>query len=52
MSQEDGLQEILYIVTHGPADPKRATLPFVLANVALSMGVEAVIPLQGDAVWF
>ncbi|MGQ9857123.1 MAG: DsrE family protein [Thermodesulfobacteriota bacterium] len=51
MSKEDRPQKILYIVTHGLADPERATLPFVLANAALSMGVEAVIALQGDAVW-
>lgn len=51
MSQEKERQKILYIATHGPGDPERATLPFVLANAALAMGVEAVVALQGDAVW-
>lgn len=51
MSQEKEKQKILYIATHGPGDPERATLPFVLANAALAMGVEAVVALQGDAVW-
>ncbi len=51
MSQEKEKQKILYIGTHGPGDPERATLPFVLANAALAMGVEAVVALQGDGVW-
>ena len=41
----------MYIATHGPADAERATLPFVLANAALAMEVDAVVALQGDAVW-
>ncbi len=51
MSEQQQKQKILYIATHGPGDPERATLPFVLANAALTMGVEAVVALQGDAVW-
>jgi predicted peroxiredoxin len=51
MGDQQGKQKILYIATHGPGDPERATLPFVLANAALAMGVEAVVALQGDAVW-
>ncbi len=51
MSQAKEKEKILYIATHGPGDPERATLPFVLANAALAMGVEAVVALQGDAVW-
>ncbi|MEJ5376543.1 MAG: DsrE family protein [bacterium] len=51
MSEQQQKQKILYIATHGPGDPERATLPFVLANAALAMGVEAVVALQGDAVW-
>ena len=44
-------KKILYIGTHGPEDPERATLPFVLATAALTMDVEAVVALQGNAVW-
>jgi predicted peroxiredoxin len=44
-------RKIVYIGTHGPEDPERATLPFVLATAALTMDVEAVVALQGNAVW-
>ena len=47
---ENKKQKILYIATHGPDDPERATLPFVLGNAALAMDVEPVIALQGTAV--
>ncbi len=43
-------EKIVYIVTHGADDPERATLPFVLANAALVMEVEAVVVLQGSGV--
>ncbi len=43
-------EKIVYIVTHGPDDPERATLPFVLANAAQAMDVEAVVVLQGSGV--
>ncbi len=38
------------IVTHSADDPERATLPFMLATVALTMGVEPFIVLQGEGV--
>ena len=44
-------KKIMYIGTHGPEDPERATLPFVLATAAMTMDVEAVVALQGNAVW-
>ncbi len=44
-------EKIVYIVTHAGEDPDRATLPFVLANAALVMEVEAVVALQGTAVY-
>ena len=43
-------EKIVYIVTHGGEDPERASLPFVLANAAQVMDVEAVVALQGAAV--
>jgi uncharacterized protein involved in oxidation of intracellular sulfur len=49
MSQEKK-EKILYVVTHGADDPERATLPFVHANGALAMEVEAVVVLMGPAV--
>ena len=44
-------EKILYIATHGGEDPERASLPFVLANAAIAMDVEAVVILQGPAVF-
>jgi predicted peroxiredoxin len=43
-------EKILYIVTHGPEDPERATFPFMLATAAQAMEVEAVVALQGTSV--
>ena len=44
-------EKITYIATHGGDNPEKATLPFVLANAALAMDVEAVVALQGPAVF-
>ena len=44
-------EKIIYIGTHGGEDPERASLPFVLANGAQAMDVEAVVVLQGAAVF-
>ena len=40
--------KLLYVGTHGPDDPTRATMPFHLANGALEAGFEAKILLIGD----
>ena len=39
-----------FIVTHASEAPEMATLPFVLANGAIAMGVEPVVILQGEGV--
>ena len=44
-------EKITYIGTHGAEKPEKASLPFVLANAALAMEVEAVVALQGPAVF-
>ncbi|WP_316979611.1 DsrE family protein [Shumkonia mesophila] len=44
-------EKILYIATFAGEHPEKATLPFVLANGALAMEVEAVIALQSTAVY-
>lgn len=44
-------EKIPYISTHGAEDPERASLPFVLANAALAMDVDAVVALQGASVF-
>ncbi len=47
----DAQQESMVIVaTHGPEDPERATLPFVVANAALVLDVQVTIALQGTGV--
>ena len=48
--QQEPLEKIVVIATHGGEDPERACLPFVMANAALAMDVHAVVVLQGTAV--
>jgi predicted peroxiredoxin len=43
-------EKLVVFATHGPEDPDRASLPFVMANAALVMDVQAVVVLQGTAV--
>ncbi|HDI59032.1 MAG TPA: multidrug transporter [Desulfobacteraceae bacterium] len=45
-------EKTLYITTVGPENPDKAAFPFVLANAALSMDIEATIVLQSNAVQF
>ena len=48
---EENAEKILYISTHGKENPERASVPFVLANAALAMDIQATVVLQGDAVY-
>jgi len=43
-------EKIVIFATHGPEDPERASLPFVSANAALAMDVQASVVLQGTGV--
>lgn len=43
-------QKMVIIATHGPDDPEKATLPFVVANAARAMDVDVVVALQGYGV--
>ena len=47
---EEKQEKIVYVATHGPEDPERASLPFVLGNAALAMDVEAIVIFQGPSV--
>jgi uncharacterized protein len=49
MSEEK--EKIVLIATHAGEDPERATFPFLVANAAQSMDVEAVVVLQGTGVY-
>ena len=48
--EEKKAEKIVVFATHGPEDPERASLPFVCANAALAMDVEATVVLQGMGV--
>jgi uncharacterized protein involved in oxidation of intracellular sulfur len=43
-------EKILYICTCGEDRPEKAHIPFVLANAALAMDIQASIVLQADSV--
>ena len=47
---DEKTEKIVIFVTHGPEDPERAILPFVVANAALAMDVAVTIVLQGTGV--
>jgi predicted peroxiredoxin len=48
--EESKPEKIVVFATHGPDDPERATLPFVCANAAVAMDVQATVVLQGAGV--
>ena len=48
---EESREKIVIFGTHGPEDPERASLPFVIGNAALVMEVDAVVMLQGTVVF-
>lgn len=43
-------KKITYIITYGDDNAEKATLPFMLANVAMTMDVTPVIILQANGV--
>ncbi len=43
-------EKLLFMVTHGPNDPERATIPFVMATAAQASDVEVVMGFQADGV--
>ena len=47
----ENAEKIVYVSTHAGEDPERATFPFMMANAAVAMDVEAVVVLQGNSVW-
>jgi uncharacterized protein involved in oxidation of intracellular sulfur len=44
-------EKILYIGTRAGDDPEKAAMPFVMANAALAMDIEATLCLQGNGVY-
>jgi uncharacterized protein len=43
-------EKLVFMVTHGPADPELATIPFVMAAAALASDVGVVMGFQADGV--
>ncbi len=43
-------EKLVLICTHGPEDPERATIPFVLATAAQASDVEVVLGFQVNGV--
>jgi predicted peroxiredoxin len=41
---------LVFVLTHGPEDPEKATLPFVMAVAAQASGAEALLIFQSNAV--
>ena len=44
-------QKIVYVLTTGPENPEKLTLPFMLATAGQTIDVEVLIVLQGPAVF-
>lgn len=44
-------EKVLFICTHASDAPETAAIPFVMANGALAMDVQATIVLQGNGVY-
>ncbi len=43
-------EKIVIMCTHGPEDPERATIPFVIATAAQASEVEVVVGFQASGV--
>ena len=48
---ENNEEKILYIGTCAGENPEKAAMPFVMANAALAMDVQATVCLQGNGVY-
>ncbi len=44
-------EKAIYLSTNGGENPEKAAMPFVMANAALAMDIEATVVLQGNAVY-
>ena len=45
------MAKIMANCTHGKEDPERATLPFIVGNVAVTADQEAIVLLTVDGAW-
>ncbi len=44
-------EKLVFVATHAAEEPEKACFPFLLANAAQAMDVEAVVVLQSNGVW-
>ena len=44
-------EKLVFVATHAEEEPELACFPFLLANAAQAMDVEAVVVLQSNGVW-
>lgn len=44
------MKKLVFMITNGPQNPEKATIPFVMAVTAQASGVEAVLGFQADGV--
>ncbi len=42
--------KLVFVLTHGPENPEKATIPFVMAVAAQASGADAVLVFQSNAV--
>ena len=45
------VEKILYICTNAGENPEKAAMPFVMANAAMAMDIQATVCLQGNGVY-
>ena len=45
------VEKILYMATNAGENPEKAAVPFVMANAALAMDIQATVCLQGNGVY-
>jgi predicted peroxiredoxin len=43
--------KLVFVLTHGPEDPERATIPFVMAVAAQASDAEALLVFQSNSVY-
>lgn len=51
MMTETQVEKVLYIGTQAGDAPEKAAMPFVMANAALAMDIQATVCLQGPGVY-
>jgi predicted peroxiredoxin len=44
-------KKLVFVLTHGPEDPERASIPFVMAAAAQASGAEVVLVFQSNGVF-